>query len=97
MRIIIVLLVVGLLSCNSKSQELSTSKTEPVEKAVEAKEQIKETFFVNTKGEKIEKIEKSADEWGSQLTKMEFYVIREKGTERSHTGDLLQNKKNGNN
>jgi len=95
MRIIIVFLVVGLLSCNSKSQELSTTKSESVEKAVKAKDEVKETFFVNSKGEKIEKIEKSADEWSKQLTKMEFYILREKGTERSHTGDLLKNKKNG--
>lgn len=43
----------------------------------------------------FEKIEKSEDEWKAELSDQEYYVIRKKGTERSFTGDLLQNKKEG--
>ena len=43
----------------------------------------------------IERVEKSDDEWKADLSKMEFYVLREKGTERSFTGDLLSNKDEG--
>ena len=41
------------------------------------------------------KIIKSAEEWRSELTEQEYYVLREKGTERAFTGDLLTNKKTG--
>ncbi len=43
----------------------------------------------------IQKIEKSAAEWRKELTTEEFYVMREAGTERAFTGDLLENKKEG--
>lgn len=43
----------------------------------------------------LDKITKSADEWKSELNDMEYYVLREKGTERSFTGDLLENKDKG--
>lgn len=34
-------------------------------------------------------------EWKAQLTDEEYYVLREKGTERSFTGDLWDNKAQG--
>jgi len=43
----------------------------------------------------VETIEKSVEEWKSELTEAEYYVIREKGTERPFTGDLLENKEKG--
>ena len=43
----------------------------------------------------IEQIKKTDAEWKEQLTDMEYYVLREKGTERSFTGDLWDNKKEG--
>ena len=48
-----------------------------------------------TEESKVFEITKSDSEWKSELSDMEFYVIREKGTERPHTGDLLNNKKSG--
>jgi peptide-methionine (R)-S-oxide reductase len=41
------------------------------------------------------KVEKTAEAWKTQLTKKEYEVIREKGTERAFTGELLENKKKG--
>jgi len=41
------------------------------------------------------KVVKSIDEWKEILTDEEYYVLREKGTERAGTGDLLDNKKEG--
>ncbi len=38
---------------------------------------------------------KSESEWKKELTEQEYYVLREKGTERAFSGDLLNNKKEG--
>ncbi len=41
------------------------------------------------------KITKTEEEWQKELTDEEYYVLREKGTERAFTGDLWDNKKHG--
>jgi len=43
----------------------------------------------------IERVEKTEAEWKAELNEMEYYVIRDKGTERAFTGSLLDNKKEG--
>ena len=42
-----------------------------------------------------EKIKKSEEEWKQILSPEQYYVLREKGTERPFSGKLLHNKKNG--
>ena len=47
---------------------------------------------------KIEKkytIEKTASEWKKQLNNLQYYVLREAGTERAFSGPLNENKKVG--
>lgn len=44
---------------------------------------------------KEETIVKSDAEWKQQLTPEQYYILREKGTERPFTGKLLMNKENG--
>ena len=41
------------------------------------------------------KITKADSEWKKQLSELEYYVLREKGTERAFTGKLWDNKKEG--
>lgn len=41
-----------------------------------------------SKTSSIEKIEKPESEWKKELTEMEYYVLREKGTERAFTSEL---------
>ena len=42
-----------------------------------------------------EKIPESEDEWKKILTKEEFNILREKGTEHAFTGKYVNNKKHG--
>lgn len=44
---------------------------------------------------KGEKIVKTEAEWRKELTKEQFYVLREKGTERAFTGELTDNHEHG--
>ncbi len=41
------------------------------------------------------KVTKSEEDWKSELTPEQYYILREKGTERAFTGKLLNNKEKG--
>lgn len=43
----------------------------------------------------MEKINKTENEWKSELTSEQYHVLREKGTERPWTGSLLKNEEKG--
>lgn len=55
----------------------------------------KEKATTATISDTVKKVVKSEEEWKKQLTPQEYYVIRQKGTERAFTGALLENKKEG--
>ena len=55
---------------------------------------LNETFTIELP-EKVEKINKEESEWKAELEEIEYYVLRQKGTERSFTGDLWDNKEKG--
>ena len=44
---------------------------------------------------KLVKITKADAEWKKELSEMEYYVLRQKGTERAFTGDLWNNHEKG--
>lgn len=41
------------------------------------------------------KVNKTEEEWKAELTSDEYYILREKGTERAFTGNLLNNNEKG--
>ncbi|MEM7550750.1 MAG: peptide-methionine (R)-S-oxide reductase MsrB [Bacteroidota bacterium] len=43
----------------------------------------------------LESYDLSEGEWKTRLSDLEYYVLREKGTERAFSGDLWDNKKEG--
>ena len=51
--------------------------------------------IVTPTGEKIDRVNKTPEEWKEQLSDFEYYVLREEGTERSFTGEYWDNKKKG--
>ncbi len=44
---------------------------------------------------KVQKVVKTEQEWKGELTDMQYYVLRKKGTERAGTGEYNDNKKKG--
>jgi peptide-methionine (R)-S-oxide reductase len=73
------------LSCN-QSQNAMSESTDLNEK---------ENTALVIQGDTIPKIVKSNAEWKKELSGDEYYVLRQKGTERAFTGDLWDNKKKG--
>lgn len=47
------------------------------------------------KGESMDKVEKTEQEWKQELSPEQYRVLREAGTERAFTGDYWNNKKKG--
>ena len=84
MRYVILLLAFSIVSCNSNSQA-------PVKKSAASTDNI----TVDFSNIDLTKIEKSEKEWKEELSDQEYYVLREKGTERAFTGDHVNNKKDG--
>jgi len=58
---------------------------------------INEAKAVNTsmQNDTLKKVVKAETEWKKELNDLEYDVLRKKGTERSFTGDLWDNKKEG--
>lgn len=73
------LILITLNSCNMFGQDQSSKKAE-------AK---------NTDTTNLEKVVLSEEEWKQKLTPDQYYVLRQKGTERPYTGLLLGNKEQG--
>ena len=78
---LLTILILGFSACH-QAQVISTKN--PTANKIEASKNLK-----------LEKIHKTKEEWKSELSEMEYYVLREKGTERSFTGDLWDNKEKG--
>ena len=54
-----------------------------------------DSLLNKTGDEMVDKVNKSDEEWEKELTAEEFYVLRQKGTERAFTGEFNENKEDG--
>lgn len=84
---------VVLLACNAQQSSPSdASATTPAAQTVAATSAMPRDTLVppqyDPSGQLI-KVEKSKEAWKAQLTSQEFTVLREQGTERAGSGDLL--------
>ncbi len=84
---------VVLLACNAKPQP--TTNAEPMSgnaQTVASTSTVRTDTLVPPQYDpsgKLLRVEKTKDQWKNQLTAEEFTVLRQEGTERSGTGDLL--------
>lgn len=81
-NILILAMTLVVLACNHAQKAVSNDAV--------AKEKT-----LKVGNETIEKVVKSPEEWKEELTELEYYVLREKGTERAFTGDLWDHKEKG--
>ena len=84
-----------LLACNAQQNTSANAPaTSPTSQTVSAAAPMpKDSLLVPPQFDasgKLVRVEKSKDAWRKQLTADEFAVLREEGTERSGTGDLLK-------
>lgn len=80
--------MLSIVSCGTNRATNVDSPTTTTETANQSTVTIPDTFDLTP-------IKRSAEEWKSELSDIEYYVLREEGTERSFTGDLWDNKKEG--
>jgi peptide-methionine (R)-S-oxide reductase len=56
---------------------------------------VAQTTSDKNKTTKIQPMKKSEEEWKKELTPQQYYVLREKGTERAYTGEYWDNHDKG--
>ncbi len=82
------LMLVAIVSISNLA--FSCNQTKPLSEGKTAK-----ATLVNEQGDTLKKIVKTPEEWKEILDKTEYYVLREQGTERAGTGELLNVKDKG--
>jgi peptide-methionine (R)-S-oxide reductase len=91
MKYLSILLV--LLACNATPKNVS--ETAPATASVSATSSADTIVPAQYVDGKLVKISKTDAEWKKELTEMEYYVLRQEGTERAFTGDLWNNHEKG--
>jgi peptide-methionine (R)-S-oxide reductase len=88
--------ILVLPACNHAQQEKiqSTATIPPTERILKEVKKGNQ-FFLSLEGDTLYHVVQTAEIWKQQLTDSEYKVLRNAGTERAFTGDLLNNKKKG--
>lgn len=73
------------IACNQAQHTHQTGETNVQESG----------FILTPKKDTIWKIQKSPEDWKSELSELEYHVLREAGTERAFSGEYWDNKKKG--
>lgn len=86
------LLLLSLSNCNHAQQgKLQGEKRSTKKESTEINNQT----FLSLEGDTLSSIVKTDEEWKRELSKFQFQVLREAGTERAFTGEFWDNKKKG--
>jgi peptide-methionine (R)-S-oxide reductase len=91
---IILITILLLNACKSNKQEVSNNDLENKKTLVTASDKSL-PYFINNNQDTVWKVIKTDEEWKSELTEFEYFVLRKKGTERAFTGNLLNVKQEG--
>ena len=100
-RIGIILAIISLISiagfalgCGQSTSSKNETAAAPPEVSA-TPQKISSTMAASDDVFNGEKLSKTDDEWRKQLTKEQFYVLREEGTEQPFTGEYDKNKATG--
>lgn len=78
----LIFILLGSFACTGGSQNTAQQSTE-------------NQMYVPVKGDDLTKVEKSDEEWKAELSKQEYNILRQAGTEYAFSGDLWNNKQEG--
>jgi len=92
LSILFIALAFFFLSCTHASQ---SSSKELNGKPVAVHQVLQDSIIQLPGGDTLHRVVKTSDEWKEILTDTEYYILREKGTERAFTGPYVENKKEG--